>query len=184
MDTFTAAQIEVVNHAADMAEEQVSNHFKMSATQWLRQKYDIKTLRDLAPAEIVQGPFAQIIRYEGRPKNGNLGSDSFDFYKICIQDPAIMAVLKQNRGLQLLPFGLYIITHELIHVVRFIKFLQNFEASPKEKMAEEVRVHRITRDILQLTQVPHMEAVFQFYRHWHQPLEKLGLSPENLKALS
>ena len=35
----------------------------------------------------------------------------------------------------------YIATHELIHIVRFSKFLQNFHASPDEKQAEEKRVH-------------------------------------------
>jgi len=45
-----------------MAEELVSEYYKMSASQRLRPKYDVKTLVDLDPAEIVHGPFAQIIR--------------------------------------------------------------------------------------------------------------------------
>ena len=72
--TFSPRQIEIVNNAVAMAEELVSNHYKMSASQWLHQKYDIKTLKDLNPEEIVQGHFAQIIRYEAKHKDTALGS--------------------------------------------------------------------------------------------------------------
>ena len=51
-------------------------------------------------------------------------------------------------NLALLPFSLYIITHELIHIVRFSRFLQNFDASDEEKMMEERRVHQTTHEIL------------------------------------
>jgi hypothetical protein len=61
--TFNPQQLSIITHAAGMAEELVSNHFKMSARQWLRPQYDVKTLADLDPTEVVDGPFAQIIRY-------------------------------------------------------------------------------------------------------------------------
>ena len=79
LDSFDRPQIETVNNAVSMAEELVSNYYKMSASQWLRQRYDIKTLKDLEPAEIVHGPFAQIIRYRGQPKDCSLGSPRLDF---------------------------------------------------------------------------------------------------------
>lgn len=60
--TFNPQQLSIITHAAGMAEELVSNHFKMSASQWLRPKYDVKTLAELDPTEVVDGPFAQIIR--------------------------------------------------------------------------------------------------------------------------
>ena len=50
--TFDAAQILVVNQAVAMAEELVSNHYKMSLNQWLRPKYDVKTLAELSPDEL------------------------------------------------------------------------------------------------------------------------------------
>ena len=77
-----------------MAEELVSNYYKMSASEWLRPKYDVKTLVDLAPGEIVDGPFAQIVRYEGHRKNTPLGSGVFDYYKICLQDHTIRSTLE------------------------------------------------------------------------------------------
>ena len=65
---FNADQIKTVNQAVAMAEELVSNHYKMSDHQWLRPKYDVKTAVDLQSGEFIKGPFAQIIRYEGKRK--------------------------------------------------------------------------------------------------------------------
>src|SRR5210317_500796 len=139
---FGSYQIEIINQAVAMAEELVSNDYKMSASQWLGPRYDVKTLAELNPSEIIHGPFAQIIRYKGRRKNTSLGSATYDFYKICLQGHTIQSTLEMSPGIELFPFSLYIITHELIHIVRFSKFLQNFEASDRERMSEEKRVHQ------------------------------------------
>lgn len=164
---FHEAQIRIINDAAEMAEELVSNYYKLSATQWLHRKYDIKTLADLNENEIVEGPFAQIVRYEGKRKDTSLGSSAYDFYKICLQDHSIRDVIDQYAKIKLLPFALYIIAHELIHIVRFTQFLQGFDVSSTEKMAEENRVHRTTREILKPVRVSGMTAVLAFYRQWH-----------------
>ena len=50
---FDDKQIQTVNRAVTMAEELVSNHFKISPNECLRPKYDVKTLSDLTDAEIV-----------------------------------------------------------------------------------------------------------------------------------
>lgn len=168
---FSTAEIAIVNNVVSMSEELVSNHYKMSANEWLRPKYDVKTLVDLAPEEIVDGPFAQIVRYEGQPKDTALGSGVFDYFKICLQDHAIKSVLEKTPSIKLNPFCLYIITHELIHIVRFSKFLQNFDASPTEKLNEEKRVHANTHQILNQVQVAGLFPVLEFYRKWRQPLE-------------
>ena len=170
---FSPRQIKIVNNSVAMAEELVSNFYKMSANQWLRPQYDVKTLRDLKPGEIVQGPFAQVIRYRGQRKDSTLGSTSYDFYKICLQDHFILAALEQSGGLKLFPFSLYIITHELIHIVRFSKFLQNFDASTEEKLLEEARVHDNTHQILCNINVTDLEGVLKFYEKWRQPFDNL-----------
>lgn len=174
--TFSDEQLAVITESAAMAEELVSNHYKMSASQWLRRRYDFKTRVDLAPEEIVSGPFAQIIRYEGKKDDRALGSSSYDFYKVCLQDHEILAALEKSSDMDLFPFSLYITTHELIHIVRFSKFLCNFVASPSEKMTEEARVHKKTRSILQEISIPGMSRVLKFYEKWHAPLDKLSAS--------
>jgi hypothetical protein len=145
----------------------------MSPGQWLRSSYDVKTLADLVQDEIFHGPFAQIIRYEGKPRNRSLGSATYDFYKICVQDHSILSVLAQSDNLIMYPFTLYIICHELVHIVRFKRFLQNFVASPEETMIEEKRVHEITHRILEPVRIPGISHVFGFYQNWRIPMEDL-----------
>jgi hypothetical protein len=145
----------------------------MSANQWLRPVYDVKTLADLSPDEVVEGPFAQIIRYEGKHREASLGSSTYDFYKICIQDHSILATLNQNDDIRLFPFTLYIVTHELIHIVRFMKFLQIFSATPEEKLAEEVRVHETTHEIMQNVRLEGLLEVLKFYHKWREPIENM-----------
>lgn len=174
--TFSSGQLKVITESAAMAEELVSNHYKMSTSQWLRRRYDFKTLADLAPEEIVTGPFAQIIRYEGKKNDQSLGSSSYDFYKICLQDHHILEALANSKELKLFPFSLYIATHELIHIVRFSKFLCNFVASSHEKMVEEARVHEKTRIILSTVSVADMAGVLKFYEKWSTPLDRLTSS--------
>jgi hypothetical protein len=174
LDTFSTEQIDIVNNCVAMAEELVSNFYKMTASQWTAAcAYDIKTLADLSPEEIVQGPFAQVIRYKGRPKNSALGSSTYDFYKICLQDHAILPVINESPDIKLFPFTLYIVAHELIHIVRFSKFLRNFEASHEEIMAEETHVHTATHTILKSVNVLGMEAVLKFYERWCKPIDDL-----------
>jgi len=170
---FGPEQIQIVNNAVAMAEELVSNYYKMSASQWLGPRYDVKTLAELNPEEIIHGPFAQIIRYKGRRKNTSLGSATYDFYKICLQDHTIQSTLEKMQTIELFPFALYIITHELIHIVRFGSFQQNFEASDRERMAEEKRVHRRTHEILKPVQVNGLMNVLDFYIDWVGPYEGL-----------
>lgn len=172
-DCFGSNQLKIVNNAVAMAEELVSNNYKMSASQWLGPRYDVKTLAELKPEEIIDGPFAQIIRYRGQRKNTSLGSATYDFYKICLQDHTIRSTLEKTREIELFPFSLYIIVHELIHIVRFSKFLQSFEASAEERMAEEKRVHQRTHDILQPVQISGLNNVLEFYNDWRVPYEDL-----------
>lgn len=174
LEKFSAEQIGVVDNCVAMAEELVSNFYKMSASQWSAFcKYDIKTMVDLCHEETIFGPFAQIIRYQGQRKDSSLGSSTYDFYKICLQDHTILEVLGKTPGMQLYPFILYIVLHELIHIIRFSKFLQNFDASHEEMTAEEMRVHEITRQILSNIRISGLKKVLKFYDNWRIPFDDL-----------
>jgi len=163
---FSRKDIRVVNNAAAMAEELVSNHYKLSATQLMNLNYDIKTLVDLTKEEIVCDHFAQVIRYALKKKNDFPGTPAKDFYKICLQDHSIIKTMKQNRNLDLFAFALYIVAHELIHVIRFQKFLQHFDALCHEKNDEEIRVHLKTYEILSKARLASLNPVFKFYEKW------------------
>lgn len=176
MEQFNSGQLGIVSEASALAEEMVCNAYKMSARQWLEPRREIKTLAELTAEQIISGPeapFAQVIRYQGRTSDSGLTSSAFDFYAICLQDHAILATLDHNPELGLLPFAAYILTHELIHIVRFSLFEQLFDAPPAQRMAEEVRVHLKTLEIIKNCPIPRLEAVIRFYQHWHHPMDSL-----------
>ena len=170
---FNTEQIKIVNDAVAMAEELVSNHYKLSASQWSGRRFDVKTANDLTDDEIVEGPFAQVIRYEGRSTSTPLNSDSFDFYKVCLQDHQIINTVSDVPELDLFPFTLNIVTHELIHIVRFSLFLQNFDASDDERLAEEKRVHDKTHEILCPLKIEGLSPVLAYYARWRDGFDNL-----------
>ena len=172
---FSPQQLEMVTRAVEMAEELVSNHYKLSTSQLRRLNYDVKTQADLNRTELVPDHFAQIVKYRLKKKEGLLDTESEDFYKICLQDHSILEALDKHPELVFPSFLLYIVCHEMIHVVRFRRFLQQFDASAAERLAEERRVHAKTREILTPIPMDGMVSVLAFYRDWYpQPSHLAG----------
>ncbi|MCP3873195.1 MAG: hypothetical protein GY699_08590 [Desulfobacteraceae bacterium] len=164
---FNQTELLKVDEAVKASEELVNNYFKMSSNQWLKNRYDIKTAKDLAIHEYIDGPFAQVIKYEGRKKDIPLGSSSFSLYKVCLQDNAVLSIIEE-MDLLLEPFLLYILTHELVHVVRFSKFKQRYENKNEIDVTldEEHKVHKLTHTILMKVSVFGLKQVFEFYKDW------------------
>mgnify|MGYP006974901642 CR=1 FL=1 len=94
-----------------------------TASHWRRARYDILTLEGLEDEEISSHALALVAKYHGCHRDRVLKSAFFDFYRICVQDHNILKALDTCLDLSLLPLLLYIITHELVHVVRFSQFL-------------------------------------------------------------
>ncbi len=154
---------ELLNRAAVIAEEVTSDFFKLSLSHWRRARYDILTLDGLWAEEISSHALALVAKYNGRPQDRLLGSAVFDFYRVCLQDHNILKTLEHCADLSLFPLLLYIVTHELVHVVRFSQFLALFEAPEEVKQEEEQRVHRLTQKILAPLKVREMSPVMRYY---------------------
>lgn len=165
---FNPEELLILEDAVLFSEELVSNYFKMSSGQWSRNKYDIKTARDLEKHEFIEGPYAQVIKYKALRRPASLGSSACDYYSICLQDHAILSVVDAHDDLNLYPFLLYIISHELVHVVRFGKFLQIYEKSNEgsNTIEEEQVVHHLTYDILKPIGVLGLDTVLRYYSNW------------------
>lgn len=139
---------ELLKEAVVIAEEMTSEFFKLSPSHWRRARYDILTLEALRQEEISPHALALVAKYDGRPQGRHLPSAFFDFYRICLQDHNILEAVNAGAHLTMLPLLTYILTHELVHIVRFSQFLARFEASEREKRQEEQRVHLLTQEIL------------------------------------
>ena len=161
---FEAEEIAILAQAIEASEELISDFYKISTSEWKRYRYDIQSLSDLGKEEVTDAAFAQIRRYLKRPGDRTRGSEPGDYFKICIQDHVIRRAVKRDRGIGLFPLTAYIVTHELIHVVRFAKFLQRFDSTAAEQGAEEKRVHALTYNLLQKTRLQGLPEVLAAFK--------------------
>lgn len=166
---FKPGQLETVRHAMSVSEDIISDWFQLTISSWKKYRYDLRTLCDLSAKEIVPAAFAQIVRY-GRPVPPD-GLREGDFYSICLQDHNILAALGREPRLKLLPLLIYVITHELVHIVRFYKFVQFFHADAAQREDEETRVHQLTYEILRTSQAPDLPLILEFYSNHREKVD-------------
>ena len=154
---------ELLKEATVIAEEVTSDFFKLSPCHWRRARYDILTLEALRAEEISSHALALVAKYDGRHKDRLLRSATFDFYRVSLQDHNILKTLQHVDALSLFPLLLYIVTHELVHIVRFSQFLALYEAPEEHKHEEERRVHQLTQKILATLPVRDLPPVMRYY---------------------
>jgi hypothetical protein len=154
---------ELLKEAAAIAEEMTFDFFKLSPAHWRRARYDILTLEGLSREEISPHAHALVAKYKGCPPDSSLQSAWFDFYRVCLQDHNILKTLEASPDLSLFPMLLYVITHELVHVIRFSQFLALFEAAEAEKAREETLVHQLTQKILAPLNFLDLPSVIRYY---------------------
>jgi len=144
---FTDKHKDILAEAAIIAEETVGNYFQFSNGEWKKMPYDIKTSRELDQIEkLPKHVFAQVLSYTVSWEKKRRGTDCYQFYRICLNDPLILKEIGKQFIL-FLPFLVYILTHELVHIVRFSKFYHLPHIS-KNRIEEEAIVYHITSNIL------------------------------------
>ena len=166
---FNEAQIEELNHAVEVAEDLTANHYKISASEWRRMRYDIKTVADIHPDEITREAFAQVIKFSRSAEQMTRLDRGYDYYLICLQDHKILQAVEREPQLDLMSLLIYIVTHELVHVVRFFKFKSMFETPPHAREKEESVVHAVTYEILK----SHKRTALQYILDSYAPFRKI-----------
>lgn len=164
LTTFSPEDLEVVSRAVVMAEEEVIDHYQITSGKWKDYRYDIKTARELTEEELDPAAFAKLLRYRTDPAKKSSGSHLHDYFKVCLQDHNLLAALGRDPVLELLPLVLYVVVHELVHVVRFSMFFANFEVLSPARDEEEARVHRISQRILNPRSISGLGYVLGAYR--------------------
>jgi hypothetical protein len=163
---FNREQLAILGDALDIAEDMTSNYYKLSVSQWKRHPFDVKTLSYLFGRDIRDNAFAVLKKYMGI---GNEETTAIprrrEVYLICLQDHEILKALRRDRDLTLLPLLAYIMTHELVHIVRFCRFQVRFDTQEEEsRTREEEIVHQTTYEILKGLSLPHLSYVLGSYR--------------------
>ena len=160
---FKKKNFEIIGEALDIAEDATANFYKFSTSQWKkRHRYDIRTLAYLRKDQVTNKAFA--VLYKDIFKDSSIVPQRIEeVYLICLQDHLILNAILHDKNLSLLPFLVYIFTHELVHIVRFCNFYQRFYVDKKIKEEEEKVVNSITFDILKSIMLPKLNYVLEVY---------------------
>lgn len=141
------------------AEDLTGSFFKLSSFDPARYPFEVATLRELTPEEIADGAFAQLCRYAVAQRTGLRPRP---LYRICLQDHNLLRALARGDA-SLDNLLLYVLAHELCHVVRFCDFQHLFEADEAARGAEESRVHALTAEIVAPLKNPEIDALARRY---------------------
>ena len=160
---FGRAQLRRLARMLRFARELTGDHFHLGTEEARGMPVEVRTLAELEEFEIhVDEVLAYIARYGY--SDSRYGRKR-DLYQINLQDHNILQSLKRpGDGVGFSPLVLYVLTHELIHVVRFVKFLAPFHQAETDRWQEEQRVHAITHGIRSRVPLPGMDAVLRKYR--------------------
>jgi hypothetical protein len=168
---FTPGEVMWVDKALDIAEDSTCNHYHISTSNWKKYGFEISNLAQLTRKEITPRGLAQIAHYINPYPYRVPINYPRDYYRICLQDHNILRVIDRKEGVELFPLMVYVLTHELVHVVRFRKFMQRFDVNPVEKVVEEEKVHLATYEILKSLKGINLGPVMDSYAGHRCPSE-------------
>lgn len=162
-DRFGCRQLQRLGRLVVFARELTGDHFRLGEEEARGVPCEIRTLDELDDREIRtdDGILADIARYEYQEP---LFGRKRDLYRVNLQDHNILRSLRRREdGIRFSPLLLYVLTHELVHVVRFVKFLAPFHTAPASMLQEEQRVHATTCRILAHVPIEGMDKVMRRY---------------------
>jgi len=143
---FTLPQRKLVFRAAQEAEELTAGYYCIPPFRWERLRYDLLTCSDHGWEPLPEPMLARV-----RCLHRTSPRTPFDFYRIELNDGSILAVAQRENLLKeesFYPFLVYILTHEMVHIVRLNSILDDWSDRTLSQESEEHRVHKISRRIL------------------------------------
>jgi predicted Zn-dependent protease with MMP-like domain len=147
LSCFNPSQLRTVRQARARAAALVSEYYCVAPREWQQMPYEVKTLRALDHSEVTDAALAQTVCYNFKRAAGSLVLEEGDLYRICLQDHRILDAMRHTQ-LKLGSLLTYVITHELVHVVRFGQRLQRIDLPVELRDDEERKVEKTTRTIL------------------------------------
>jgi hypothetical protein len=165
---FNKQQWSWVGEVLETVEPRVGDFFRVDLEDLERFPYDLRTLAELERQEKTRRALAQVCKYEYQREVPPLNLRRREFYRICLQDDKILNTVEAELPFMLKPLLLYVVTHELIHVIRFSLEPLRFYLDFKEKETEERYVHRMTYEILKSFTDPYIGPLLERYRPWWQ----------------
>ena len=142
---FSPPQKSLIFQAVDEAEERTAGYYCIPPFRWEQLRYDLLTQADHGWEPLPEPTLARVrcLQRVNRTR-------AFDFYRIELNDRSILeAAHRENLTTNLYPFFVYILTHEMVHMVRLSSILDGPETLVPCNETEEKRVQRISRGILE-----------------------------------
>ncbi len=161
---FDHKQYRQLQEILKIGENLAGRWYGIAPDQWEHYPYDIKTLRQLRSEEITNRGFAQLAKYARSEKRIDPHDRINEFYRICIQDHVILRTLRESENISLRPLLLYVVTHELVHIVRFNRYIQDYFVGGSSRESEEKEVHGITYELLKDYDWDNMNEVMKTYK--------------------
>lgn len=166
---FNTEQRQLLDRAWTLAQSLVAEAFRLDFHDLGSWPVDIKLYSELAPEEMAEKVFAQLLRYH-RPGAVVWGERPV-YYRICLYDPVILVALDQEPELDLEALLTYILTHEFIHVARFAKFMELFDLDDPRRRLEEEVVHQETSRLLHPVVRKGLGLVLELYKDHRLPMD-------------
>jgi len=170
---FDKKQCHWVGEVLEIAETLTGNYFQVDLEDVERFPYDLQTLANLRHREKTRRALAQVCKYEYQNRKTVFRDGGKEFYRICLQDDKILNTVRADGQSLLKPLLLYVVTHELIHVIRFSMEPKKFYLPSKEKKIEERDVHCKTQELLRSFRDPQVDLLLERYdpgeRDWNGP---------------
>ncbi len=145
---------EMLADTAALAEELVGEAFSLTSRDFRSLQYEVFTERDLLFFPLPDSALAGLVRAETRAL---LPRQRREFYWLLLSEQKIISLAEGRDFLRALL--LYIFTHELVHMVRFLRFAAGFWMSAEDRFEEERRVHALAREILTRLRLKEMLTV-------------------------
>ena len=156
---FSPSERSLVAHALREAEDRTSRYYCIPPHQWQRLSYDLLTREDHDWRPLPDAVLAEVLYMQGPILRGR-ERRYHDFYRIQLNDESILrAAQRENLQQDIYPFLVYIVTHEMVHLVRLSTILEHDTDSTARCESEEDRVHRISRQILAGAEHPGLAPV-------------------------
>ncbi len=157
---FSPLQRNLVFQALDEAEERIKSYYCIPPFKWQQLRYDLLTREDREWEPLPSAMLARV-RYLQEIKT----RQSYDFYRIELNDPSILtAAERESLTKDLYLFLVFILTHEMVHLVRLSIILDDWIKLAAFAESEEWRVQDISRQILTIS--PEFRPVLKkFYTH-------------------
>ena len=142
---FSTPQRSLIVKALDEAEERTSGYYCIPPFRWEQLPFDLLTRADQGWEPLPESMLARVRCLQRINRNR-----PFNFYRIELDDRSILAAAEREKlAGNLYPFFVYILTHEMVHMVRLSTVLdKGIEIPALCNEREEERVQSIARRIL------------------------------------